>query len=199
MTEVPQEHTEPQPGAPDEGVGVTSQADGSDSTGSTERRSAVERISEVLRSAEVAAEAIRAEAVIKAEEIRRDATEEGQKHLALVKEEVARVREAEQRVDQMLADAEAQAQTTRQAAEETARAEEAARERVEKLEAQIRPLEKTVRRALEGFRGITTLLEEVLDEEPAREGEDLVEALSGPVRSTSEREETPRPQEPNDG
>lgn len=191
VTEVPQERTEPQLGAPDEAVGVTSQTDGSDSAGSPEHRSAVERISDVLRSAEVAAEAIRSEAVVKAEEIRRAATEEGQRHLGQVKDEVARVREAEQRVDQMLADAEARAQATHQAAEETARIEEAARERVEKLNAQIRPLENTLRRALEGFRGITTLLEELLDEEPAREGETLVEALSGPVLSSGEREETP--------
>jgi chromosome segregation ATPase len=194
VTEVPQDPREPQPGAPE-----ASRTDGSDSAGPTEYGSAVERISDVLRSAEVAAEAIRAEAVSKAEEIRRAAMEEGQRHLAQVEEEAARVREAEQRVDQMLADAEARAQATHQAADEAARREEAAREREEKLKAYIRPMETTLRRALEGFRGITAQLEELLDEKPAVEDETLVEALSGSVRSTAgEREQTPQDR-PNDG
>jgi DNA repair exonuclease SbcCD ATPase subunit len=198
VTEVPQERREPQPGAPEEAESVTSRTDGSDSAGPTEYGSAVERISDVLRSAEVAAEAIRAEAVSKAEEIRRAAMEEGQKHLAQVKEEAARVREAEQRVDQMLADAEARARATHEAAEEAARREAAAREREAKLQAYMRPMETTLRRALEGFRGITAQLEELLDEPPALEDETLVEALSESVRSTgAEREETPQ-ERPND-
>jgi hypothetical protein len=195
VTEVPQDRSEPQPRAPEEAQGLTSQTEGSDAAGSTEHRSAVERISEVLRSAEVAAEAIRAEAVSEADEIRRTATEEGERHLSEVKEEAARVREAEQRVDKMLADAEAQARATRQAEEEASRRVEALREREEKLKAYIGPLETTLTRALEGFRGITAQLEELLDDEQAREGETLVEALSEPVRRTGEREETAPPQE----
>jgi hypothetical protein len=195
VTEVPQDRKEPQPRAPEEAEGLTSQTEGSDAAGSTEHRSAVERISEVLRSAEAAAEAIRAEAASKAEEIRRAATEEGQRHLSEVKEEAARVREAEQRVEKMLADAEAQARATREAEEDAARRVEALREREEKLKAYIGPLETTLSRALEGFRGITAQLEELLDDEKAREGETLVEALSEPVRRTGEREETAPPQE----
>jgi DNA repair exonuclease SbcCD ATPase subunit len=201
VTEVPQDRSEPQPDAPEEAEGVTSETHGSDSTGTTEYGSAVERISEVLRSAEAAAEAIRAEAVSKAEDIRRAAVEEGQKHLDQVKEAAARVREAEQRVDQMVADAEARARATHEAADEAARREEAAREREEKLKAYIGPLETTLRRALEGFRGITAQLEELLDEGTARDDETLVEALSGSVRSTAgeqEQEEAPRDR-PSDG
>jgi chromosome segregation ATPase len=198
VSEVPQDPREPQPGLP-EAEGVTSQTDGSDSPGSTEHGSVIERISDVLRSAEAAAEAIRAEAVSKAEEIRHAATEEGERHLAQVKEDAARVREAEQRVDQMLADAEARARATHEAADEAARREETAREREEKLKAYIHPMETTLRRALEGFRGITAQLEELVDDQRALEDETLVEALSESVRSTGgEREETPR-ERPNDG
>jgi chromosome segregation ATPase len=200
VTEVPQDRTEPQAGAPEEAEGVTSETQGSDPAGPTEYGSAVERISDVLRSAEVAAEAIRAEAVNKAEDIRRAAIEEGQKHLDQVKAEAARVREVEQRVDQMLADAEARARATHEAADEAARREEAAREREEKLKAYIGPLETTLRRALEGFRGITAQLEDLLDEEPAFDDETLVEALSGPVRSTAGEQEEPPPRDrPSDG
>jgi DNA repair exonuclease SbcCD ATPase subunit len=199
VTEGPQGSTEPQSGAPEEAEGVTSQTEGSDSAGTTEYGSAVERIGDVLRSAELAAEAIQAEALGKAEDIRRAALEEGERHLAQVEQEAARVREAEQRVDQMLAGAEARARATHQAADEASRREEAAREREEKLKAYIRALETTLRRALEGFRGITAQLEELLDEQPALEDETLVEALSESVRSTAgEREETSEVR-PNDG
>jgi hypothetical protein len=99
----------------------------------------------------------------------------------------AQRREAEQRVQQELAQAEAQARATRQAAEEMARQiEDAAREREEALRAQMRPLETSLRRALDAFRGISGQLEELLGTEEGGEDETLVDALSGPVKRAGE-------------
>jgi hypothetical protein len=213
VSEVSQGPTEPQPGEPEEVGEVTPQTDSPDSTSSTELSTVVEHINAILKSAEAAAEAIRTEALAKADENRRVAVEEGQKHLSQAKEEAARIRndaeewvreaeqaaerhrEAEQHLEQRLAQAEADARARRAAEEDAERRIEALREREEKLKAYVRPLETTLRRALEGFRGITVQLEELLDDDPAHEGETLVEALSEPVRRTGEREETAPPQE----
>ncbi len=180
----------------------------------SEHTGVVERVSAILHAAEAAAAAIREEATVGAAEIRRQAEKEGQTHLAQVKEEAARIRndaveaakearsgaeaygakqrrEAEARVQQELAQAEAQARATRQAAEEMARQiEEAAREREVALRAQMRPLETSLKRALDAFRGISGQLEELLGDEAGREDETLVDALSGPVQRSGDWEET---------
>lgn len=149
--------------------------------------------------------------------------EEGKRHLAKVEEEAARIRnaaeaaakeaksaaesygasqrrEAEQGAQQILAKAEAQARAMRQASEGMARQiEEEAREREEKLRAQMRPLETSLRRALDAFRGITAQLEDLLDGQPSRDDENLVDALSGSVQRTTDREEAPPQQERTNG
>lgn len=204
MSEVSQSANEPQLGEPQLGEPDTS---------STELSGVVEHINAVLKSAETAAEAIRAEAAAKADETRLAAVEEGQKHVSQAEEDAARIRndaeewvrdaeqaaernrEAERRLEERVAQAEADAHARRQAEEDAERRIEALREREEKLKAYMRPLDTTLRRALEGFQGITAQLEELLDDEPAREGETLVEALSEPVRRTGDREETTPPQE----
>jgi hypothetical protein len=218
VTDLTQGQKESQPGKPE----TTSES-------LLDHGDVVARISEILKSAESAAEAIRAEAVAKAQEIARGAEQQGQSLLSKAKEEAARIRteaqeaakeaksaadsygarqrrEAEERVQQILGQAEAQARATRQAAEEMARQiEAAAREREEQLNAQMRPLEANLRRALDGFRGITAQLEELLDTRPKPAGGDetLVEALSGPVKRAGEWEETPPPpqqqERPSDG
>jgi hypothetical protein len=206
VTELTQDQKKSQPGEPEK----TSES-------LLEHGDVVARISEILKSAEAAAEAIRAEAVAKAEEMIRGAEQQGQSLVSRAKEEAAQLgaealeaakeaksaadsygarqrREAEERVQQILGQAEAQARATRQAAEEMARQiEEEAREREEQLRAQMRPLEANLRRALDGFRGITAQLEELLDTKPAAGDETLVEALSGPVKRAGEWEETPPP------
>ena len=188
----------------------------------SEHTGVVERVSAILHAAEAAAAAIREEATVAAAEIRRQAEREGQAHLAQVKEEAARIRndaveaakearsgaeafgakqrrEAEQRVQQELAQAETQARATRQAAEEMARQiEEAAREREAALRAQMHPLETSLRRALDAFRGIGAQLEELLGDEQRREGETLVDALTGSARRAGDWEETAPPAHPND-
>jgi hypothetical protein len=207
VTEVAQDKQQQQPAEANDGEA----AQPSEHTG------VVERVSAILHAAEAAAAAIREEATVGAAEIRRQAEKEGQAHIAQVKEEAARIRndavaaakearsgaeayganqrrEAEQRVQQELAQAEAQARATRQAAEEMARQiEEAAREREEALRAQMRPLETSLRRALDAFRGISAQLEELLGDEAGREGETLVDALSGPVKRAGDWEETAPP------
>lgn len=223
MTEMSQDRSEPQVAERDEVAGVGPETADSQaaapSPGKTElaeHAAVVERVSAILQSAEAAAEAIRAEAVAKAEEV-------GRAHLSQMKEEAARIRndaesaakeaqsaaesygatqrrEAEKRVQEMLAQAETQARATRQAAEEMAQQiEKAARDREEKLKAQMRPLETSLRRALEAFRGITGQLEELLAEEPARQGETLVEALSSPVQRSGEWQEGQPQQERTNG
>ena len=73
------------------------------------------------------------------------------------------------------------------------------------LQAQMRPLETSLQRALDAFRGITAQLEDLLGSGSLRESEDLVElergyyvsfseALGEPVR-TDHWEEAARPQE----
>jgi hypothetical protein len=183
-----------------------------------EQTGVVERISAILQAAESAAAAIRAEAEAAAEEIKSAAAAEGEQQLARVEKEADRIRssaeeaanealtaaesysasqrrEAERRVEETLAQAEEQARSTREAAEEMARQiEQAAREREEVLRAQMQPLETSLRRALDAFRGISAQLEELLDE-TRREDETLVQALSGQVRSgTGEWEETAPPE-----
>jgi chromosome segregation ATPase len=204
VSEVSQSTNEPDLGEPQPGESETS---------STELSGVVEHINAILKSAEAAADAIRAEAVAKADEARRAAVEEAQKHLSEAEEEAARIRndaaewvreaeqaaarhrEAEQRLEQRLAQAEADAHARREAEENAERRIEALAEREEKLKAYVRPLETTLRRALEGFQAITAQLEELLDDHPAREGETLVEALNEPVRRAGEPEETAPPQE----
>jgi hypothetical protein len=214
VSDLSQSPTEPQqPGESEEVGGVTSQTDNPDSTSPSVHSGVVEHINAILTSAEAAADAIRAEAAAKADETRRAAVEEGQKHLSQAREDAARIRndaeewvreaeqaaernrEAEQHLEQRLAQAEADASARRQAEEDAERRIEALREREEKLKAYVRPLETTVRRALEGFQGITAQLEELLDDDPARESETLVDALNEPVRRTGEREETAQPEE----
>jgi chromosome segregation ATPase len=213
VSDLSQSPTEPQPREPEEVGGSTSQTDSPDPTSSTELSGVVEHISAILKSAEAAADAIRAEALAKAEETRRAAVEEGQKHVSQAEEDAARIRndaeewvreaeqaaerhrEAEQDLEQRLAQAEADAHARRQAEEDAERRVEALREREEKLKAYVRPLETTVRRALEGFQAITAQLEELLDDGQAREDETLVDALSEPVRRAGEREETAPPEE----
>jgi chromosome segregation ATPase len=214
VSDLSQSPTEPQqPRESEEVGGVTSQADSPDPTSSTELSGVVEHINAILKSAEAAADAIRAEAAAKADETRRAAVEEGQKHLSQAVEDAARIRseaeewvreaeqaaernrEAEQQLEQRLAQAEADARARRQAEEDAERRIEALREREEKLKAYVRPLETTLRRALEGFQGISSQLEELIDDGPALGDETLVEALNEPVRRTGEREETVEPQE----
>ena len=213
MSDLSQGPTEPQPRESEEVGGSTSQTDSPDPTSSTELSGVVEHINAILKSAEAAADAMRAEAAAKADETRRAAVEEGQKHVSQAEEDAARIRndaeewvreaeqaaerhrEAEQDLEQRLAQGEADARARRQAEEEAERRIEALGEREEKLKAYIRPLETTLRRALEGFQGITAQLEELLDDDPAREDETLVEALSEPVRRAGEGEETAPPQE----
>ena len=201
--------------------GIPAEAKGGEAAHPSEHTGVVERVSAILHAAEAAGAAIREEATVAAAEIRRQAEREGQSHLAKVKEEAARIRndaeaaakearsgaeaygaaqrrEAEQRVQQELAQAEAQARATRQAAEEMARQiEAAAREREESLRAQMRPLETSLRRALDAFRGISSQLEELLDIEPGAEAETLEEALSGPVKQAGDWEERTPPQRSN--
>jgi hypothetical protein len=225
VSEVSQDPKLPQQAAPEPGDVPSEDTPVDDAAGSLEQAGA-ERISAVLHSAEVAAEAIRQEALARAAE----ALEVGQTHLARAKEEAARIRndaeaaardahgaaesygatqrrEVEQRVQQVLAEAEAHARATRQAAEEKARLiEQAARQREKQLHAQIRPLETSLQRALDAFRGITAQLEDLLGSGSVQESEDLVElergyyvsfseALSEPVRRTDQWEEAARPQE----
>ena len=206
VTDLTQDHKESQPGETEQ----TERQSASESL--LEHGDVVARISEILTSAESAAEAIRAEAVVKAEQERQALLSKANEESALIRNEaeeaakqahsaadsygVRQRREAEERVQQILAQAEAQARATRQAAEEMARQiEEAAREREEQLKAQMRPLETSLQRALDAFRGITAQLEELLDTKPERGDETLVEALSGPVKRAGEWEETPPPQE----
>jgi hypothetical protein len=221
VTEAAQDQT--QKAASDQDPRVASDARESEAAQTSEHTGVVERVSAILHAAEAAAAAIREEAGVAAAEIRRQAEQEGQSHLAKVKEEAARLRndaveaakearsgaeafgaaqrrEAEQRVQQTLAQAEAQARATRQAAEEMARQiEEAAREREEALRAQMRPLETSLRRALDAFRGISAQLEELLGGESMHDGETLVDALSGPVKRAGDWEETaPPPARTND-
>lgn len=219
VTDVAQDKT--QQAASDQDAGVSS---GEREAGQTsEHTGVVERVSAILHAAEAAGAAIREEATVAAAEIRRQAELEGEALLAQVKEEAARIRndaveaakearsgaeaygatqrrEAEQRVQQTLAQAEAQARATRQAAEEMARQiEESAREREEALRAQMRPLETSLRRALDAFRGISAQLEELLATESPREDETLVDALSGPVKQAGDdwEETTPSQQRSN--
>ena len=221
VNEAAQDQT--QKAASDQDPRVASDGRESEAAQTSEHTGVVERVSAILHAAEAAAVAIREEAGVAAAEIRRQAEQEGQAHLATVKEEAARLRndaveaakearsgaeaygaaqrrEAEQRVQQTLAQAEAQARATRQAAEEMARQiEEAAREREEALRAQMRPLETSLRRALDAFRGITAQLEELLGGESTHDDETLVDALSGPVKRAGEWEETgPPPARTND-
>jgi hypothetical protein len=198
----------------------TSEAHDGDAAQPSEHTGVVERVSAILHAAEAAAAAIREEATVNAAEIRREAEREGQAHLAKVKEEAARIRndaeaaakearsgaeaygaaqrrEAEERVQQELVQAEAQARATRQAAEEMARQiEEAAREREETLRAQMQPLETSLRRALDAFRGISAQLEELLGERPGEE-ESLAEALGGRVKEAGDWEEAAPPARSN--
>jgi hypothetical protein len=201
----------------DQDRGIPAEATDREAAHPSEHTGVVERVSAILQAAEAAAAAIREEATVGGAEIRRQAERDGQAHLAKVKEEAAQIRneaeeaakearsgaeaygaaqrrEAEQRVQQVLDQAEAQARATRQAAEEMARQiEGAAREREENLRAQMQPLETSLRRALDAFRGISAQLEELL-ESGQGEDETLVEALSGPVQQRSEDwEETGSP------
>lgn len=215
VTEAAQDRKLPEQAGSEPGDVPSEETPDAAAAGSPEHAGVVEQISAILQSAEVAAAAIRQEAAVKGEEIAQVAIRRGEAHLARVEEEAARIRnaaeeaakeaqsaaesygatqrrEAEKRVQHVLAEAEVQARATRQAAEEMGRQiEEEARQRAETLRAQVRPLETSLRRALEGFRGITAQLEELLgDEAGRREGETLVEALSGPVQRTGEWEET---------
>jgi hypothetical protein len=222
VTEVARDQT--QQAASDQDRGVPSEAQESEAAQTSEHTGVVERVSAILHAAEAAAAAIREEATVGAAEIRRQAEQEGQAHLATVKEQAAQIRneaeaaaqearsgaeaygaaqrrEAEQRVQYLLDQAEAQARATRQAAEEMARQiEEAAREREETLRAQTRPLETSLRRALDAFRGISAQLEELLESEQLSEDETLVDALSGPVKQHADDwEETGAPTERSNG
>jgi hypothetical protein len=193
----------------DQDRGIPAEATDRGAPQPSEHTGVVERVSAILQAAEAAAAAIREEAGVGAAEIRRQAERDGQAHLAKVKEEAAQIRneaeeaakearsgaeaygaaqrrEAEQRVQHVLEQAEAQARATRQAAEEMARQiEAAAREREESLRAQMQPLETSLRRALDAFRGISAQLEELLESSQGEE-ETLVDALSGPVKQQSE-------------
>jgi hypothetical protein len=57
----------------------------------------------------------------------------------------------------------------------------------------MRPLETSLRRALDAFRGISTQLEELLGDEADREGETLVDALTGSARRAGDWEDTAPP------
>jgi hypothetical protein len=217
-----------QAGRPTSDTDVSDAADSLEHGGVVEQIGAILQSAEAAAAA-IRAEAVaKAEEIARAavEEGKRHLAkveEEGKRHLAKVEEEAARIRnaaeeatkeaksaaesygatqrqEAEQSVRQMLARAEAQARAMRQASEGMARQiEEEAREREEKLRAQMRPLETSLRRALDAFRGITAQLEDLLDGEPPREDENLVDALSGSVQRTGDREEAPPQQERTNG
>jgi hypothetical protein len=176
----------------------------------------------IRSEAGVKADEITTAASAKAEEIKRAAAEEAQKHLAQVKEEAARLRndaevaakesqsaaesygakqrrEAEERVQQILGQAEGQARATRQAAEEMAKQiEEAAKQRAEKIKAQVQPLETSLRRALDGFRGITAQLEDLLGPDTASQQEEtLVGVLNeSAAKRAGEWEETQQQKKP---
>jgi hypothetical protein len=75
--------------------------------------------------------------------------------------------------------------------------EEAANQRAEKIRAQVQPLETSLRRALDGFRGITTQLEELLGPETAPPSEEttLVSVLNESAKRAGEWEETEQPKQ----
>jgi len=132
-----------------------------------------------LRQAEQDAAKLRSEAEASANETRSAAESYGTRQR----------REAEEEAGKVLTEAEAQARATRQAAEGMARQiEVAAREREEALRAQLLPLEAKLRRALDGFRGISNQLEELLDGKQGG-GESLVEALGVSARKPAAWEE----------
>ena len=172
-----------------------------------------ERVAGILEAAEAAAAQIRAEALASAAVLNDEAKLEASAQLRVAQEDAARLRseaeaganetrsaaesfgtrqrrDAEEEAGKVLAEAETQARATRQAAEGMARQiEVAAREREEALRAQLLPLEAKLRRALEGFRGISNQLEELLDGKQGGGEESLVDALGVSTRKTAAWEE----------
>jgi hypothetical protein len=220
VTEVTHDPTKPQPGERDGDTPESLEHGGVVEHISAILQSAEAAAAAIRSEAGVKADEITKEATAKADEIKRAAAEEAQKHLAEVKEEAARVRndaeeaakeaqsaaesfgakqrrEAEERVQQILAQAEGQARATRQAAEEMARQiEEAANQRAEKIKAQVQPLETSLRRALDGFRGITAQLEQLLGSDTAAPREEtLVGVLNESAKRAGEWEEAEQPKQ----
>jgi cell division septum initiation protein DivIVA len=160
-----------------------------------------ERVAGVLSAAEAAANQIREDARAEAEEIlsaaRRDAEDVRREAAAYDTDTRAAVdafaserrREAEQEVQKQLADSESQARATRQAAEAMARQiEEAGRQRGQALREESKAVEERLRKALAGFRRVTTELEELVGA-PAAPAEALTDALKPQPRA----EEAPPP------
>ena len=145
------------------------------------------RVATVLNAAEDAAEQIRADATRAAEDIRRRAENEARAYAT------RRRQEAEEEAHRVIAEAQAQAHAIRQAAHAEARGiEEAAVREQERFRAQTVALEKRVEHALDGLRGVTAELQDVvLDAVPG----------SGPAAPAEPQvaaapDETPRPAEP---
>jgi hypothetical protein len=115
------------------------------------------RVAGVLNAAEEAAEQIRADARRSAEDIRRQAEAEARRFTA------ERRREADQEAHRVLAAAHSQAKAIRDEAQAAARqVEEAGLLRQEQFRQQIRALEQRVERALDGLRGVTAQLQDVV-------------------------------------
>ena len=161
-----------------------------------------ERVAGVLSAAEVAAERIRADARSEAEELvdqaRREAEDVRAKTTAYDSDTRAAVesyaterrRDADQQERKQLADAEVQARATREAAEEMARdIEEAARQRGQALREESRSVEERLQRAVQGLRGMTVQLEELLGAPTSpTAGASLADALKPAVREGDARQ-----------
>jgi hypothetical protein len=161
-----------------------------------------ERVAGVLAAAEQAAAQITSDAEQQAAGVRRQAEQTAASRVDQARQEADKVRadaerdvrdtreavdsyaaqrrrEAEEQSQRMLAEAEAEARAVREAAEQMAsRIEATARRRQEALHEESRLVEARLHRALEGFRQMTTRLEELLEtpEQPDAE-ESLVQAL----------------------
>jgi len=115
------------------------------------------RVAGVLNAAEEAAEQIRSDARRSAEDIRRQAEAEARKFAA------ERRRDADQEAHRVLAAAHAQAKAIREEAQAAVRqVQEAGLLRQEQFRQQIRALEQRVEQALDGLRGVTAQLQDVV-------------------------------------
>jgi cell division septum initiation protein DivIVA len=160
-----------------------------------------DRVAGVLAAAEAAANQIQEDARGSAHEIlsaahddadrlRREVTAyEADTRAAVDSYASDRRREAEQDVQTLLADGEAQARATRQAAEAMARQiEEAAKQRGAALREESRSVEERLKKALTGLRRMSTDLEDLLGA-PVDDGESLVDALKPYAQRDAEQAE----------
>ena len=146
------------------------------------------RVATVLNAAEDAAEQIRADATRTADDIRRRAENEARAYAT------RRRQEADEEARRVVAEAQAQAHAIRQSAHAEARGiEDAAVREQEQFRAQTVALEKRVEQALDGLRGVTAELQDVvLDAVPGS-------GPAAPAEPQSEAAlpaEAPRPVEP---